>query len=120
MSECFCRDYDVPAFYVVALRKARKQHKCYECRNVIDVGETYELASGSWDGYPPQSYKTCARCLDLRHQSCGADTPSFRWGRKRRPFFGFQHIAERWSAVRCRTKRQNTMLTTTRPYDSGL
>jgi hypothetical protein len=52
MSGCFCDDYDRPSFYVVALRKARKQHKRYECRNMIDVGETYELASGSWDGYP--------------------------------------------------------------------
>lgn len=66
MHGCYCGDYDLPSFYTTLMRKARKRHTCYECRNSIGVGEVYELASGSWDGYPPNSYKTCSRCLSLR------------------------------------------------------
>jgi len=47
------------------MRKARKQHKCYECGRLISKGEQYEYVSGKW-GESPESYKTCHRCLDVR------------------------------------------------------
>lgn len=51
--------------YAVEVRKAKKAHKCSECRGVIGAGETYEHARGVWDG-EPGTYKTCKDCADLR------------------------------------------------------
>lgn len=42
-------------------RTARKEHKCYECLRVIDVGERYRYTSGKYDGMV-QEYKVCAHC----------------------------------------------------------
>ena len=61
--DCFC-DYDAPAFYNRTMPKARKPHKCYECRGEILAGETYESVTGKWDYV--DTFKTCDRCLDLR------------------------------------------------------
>jgi hypothetical protein len=66
MSVCYCDDYDRPEFYIVEMRKARKPHKCLECRNIIAPGEVYENTRGKWSGYAPQSFKTCPRCCALR------------------------------------------------------
>jgi len=66
MSSCYC-DYDEPKFYFNKLVKARKQHKCDECRNIIQKGETYERVSAMWDDYAPDTYRTCSKCLDLRN-----------------------------------------------------
>lgn len=46
-------------------RKARKQHRCCECRKIIAIGEEYEYISGVWDG-TPDSFHTCEKCADLR------------------------------------------------------
>lgn len=65
-------------------RKARKEHKCCECRGVIQVGETYNYHHGIWsDG--PEQYKTCLECevlrddidMELNKNSCyrGESTP---------------------------------------------
>ena len=52
------------------LRKARKSHKCCECRGEIKPGEQYRYESGIWDG-EPASFKICLDCLDLRNEFCG-------------------------------------------------
>lgn len=54
-------DYDVPDVYCGSYRKANKEHKCEECRRVINKGEKYFYVSGIWDG-SPGSFKTCAHC----------------------------------------------------------
>ena len=64
MTDCYC-DYDAPEFYHRAERKARKSHRCAECGKAIQPGETYEKASGKWDGSFCQ-FKTCCRCTALR------------------------------------------------------
>lgn len=61
MCEC---DIGPKAFYEVT-RKARVEHRCCECRNVIAPGQTYEYASGIWDE-GPMSFKTCLPCVDER------------------------------------------------------
>lgn len=44
--------------------KARKAHKCFECRRAIAIGEMYEREKGVWpDG--PAEYKTCSACAAL-------------------------------------------------------
>lgn len=55
---------DMPKCSTVVIRKARKEHKCCECRKVISKGDKYEYLSGVWD--EPQSYKTCISCADMR------------------------------------------------------
>ena len=46
------------------IRKARKAHKCCECRGEIKPGELYEYFSGIWDY--PETFKTCLECAELR------------------------------------------------------
>lgn len=44
-------------------RKARKTHRCGECRRNINPGETYEYFTGiNSDGYGWETYRTCAHC----------------------------------------------------------
>lgn len=69
-----CIDSDVdgdemPSFQSDEWVKARKDHKCCECRKVIAVGERYERSTGKWDGRV-KTYKTCAACQDIRQSLC--------------------------------------------------
>ena len=57
--------FDMPEAYSMTLRKARKNHKCCECRGVIEAGEKYHYHSGIWEGIP-QSFKVCIDCEALR------------------------------------------------------
>ena len=41
--------------------KARKRHKCSECSRVIEVGETYRVTEGLYDGVWSMN-KVCAHC----------------------------------------------------------
>ena len=61
---CYC-DYERPSFCHVEMRKARKEHKCFECDHVIAVGEIYEHVRGKWEG-DIYTFDTCERCVDLR------------------------------------------------------
>jgi hypothetical protein len=69
--ECSCDvgvDFDEgPEFYTEKIIKARKQHKCNECRGMINKGEKYERVTGKWDGNV-STYKTCLDCLSIRKQ----------------------------------------------------
>jgi hypothetical protein len=56
---------DGPSAFIAFDRKARKEHKCYECGRVIQRGEKYRNESGIWDG-DPRRYKTCSECLSIR------------------------------------------------------
>ena len=63
-------DADAPACSMSATRKARKAHRCIECRDAIAIGQRYEHASGVWDGRP-SSFKTCGLCVEIRmHFQC--------------------------------------------------
>lgn len=42
--------------------KARKPHKCCECRRIIVRGETYRDEIGVGDGRRFEVYKTCRQC----------------------------------------------------------
>jgi hypothetical protein len=55
---------DAPKVYSTSTPKARKEHKCCECRGTISVGETYHIFSGIWDS--AATFKTCAECEQLR------------------------------------------------------
>jgi hypothetical protein len=56
--------------YSETIRKARKDHRCYECRGLISKGENYIYASGiGIDG--PEDFKTCLECKLLFKQVDG-------------------------------------------------
>lgn len=46
-------------------RTAKKQHKCCECKRIIEIGEQYENYSGKWNGNFDY-FKTCSDCLSVR------------------------------------------------------
>jgi hypothetical protein len=41
---------DLPEFSREAVRKARKHHRCTECRGSIPAGHRYQLYTGKWGG----------------------------------------------------------------------
>lgn len=57
---CFINDGQCE-FYDTINHKARKQHRCDECRKTIEVGDVYVYASGKFDGQF-FSVKTCRLC----------------------------------------------------------
>ena len=63
-------DGDGPECGNTVVRKARKDHRCYECGETIAKGTRYEYVSGIWDG-EPGAYKTCLSCVEIRnHFAC--------------------------------------------------
>jgi uncharacterized Fe-S center protein len=76
MITCSC-DYDPPEFHSARRVKARKNHKCYECAGIIEVGEVYEYSFGKWEGDTIQN-KTCIRCLNIRDWM-KINVPCFCW-----------------------------------------
>lgn len=47
-------------------RKARKEHKCGECKGKILKGEEYEYVAGMWERCF-STHKTCSACLEIRN-----------------------------------------------------
>lgn len=45
--------------------KARKDHKCGECRDVIKIGELYETSAQLYDG-SFSTFRTCLLCVEIR------------------------------------------------------
>lgn len=63
-------DGDTMACSRSVTRTARKEHRCYECRETIVPGQKYEYCSGIWDG-SPSAFKTCLSCVEIRnHFAC--------------------------------------------------
>ena len=56
---------ELPSVYECDERKARKDHKCCECRGIISKGEIYNYHHGIWDGQA-ESFKVCSDCESLR------------------------------------------------------
>ena len=57
-------DGDEATFYNERIAKARKAHRCYECRDEIAIGTEYELVSGKWEGLV-ESYHFCLQCSEI-------------------------------------------------------
>lgn len=62
MCDCDC---ERPEVYREETPRARKPHRCCECRRVINPGEQYHVAFGVWNG-DPRRFKWCAQCHALR------------------------------------------------------
>lgn len=54
-----------PSCHTQVIRRARKEHKCCECKRVIGPRESYTPESGIWDG-EPMRFKTCMDCMSVR------------------------------------------------------
>jgi len=50
-----------------SLPKARKPHKCHECKDWIQAGERYERVSTLYDG-DFDEHKTCLGCVSIRNE----------------------------------------------------
>lgn len=59
-----CDCGDGPTTYRETKPVARREHKCCECRGVINPGEPYHSLWGVWDG-DAKTFKTCADCSDF-------------------------------------------------------
>jgi hypothetical protein len=74
VSECGCvysgDSGETSDFDTRSTVRARKPHRCGECRETIPVGAAYERTSGKWDGRM-LSLVTCATCAEIRgHLFC--------------------------------------------------
>jgi len=49
--------------------KARKEHICCECREVIKKGQKYQLFTGKWEG-EFGIFKTCMAYAEIRKHYC--------------------------------------------------
>lgn len=62
--ECVCETFEPDeawSWTTVTTVKARKEHRCSECNEVIKVGETHEKLVGGFEG-EFHSFRTCAFC----------------------------------------------------------
>ena len=72
MSGCCAIDFDggdIAVRYQVAMRRARKEYSCAECKGTINPGEKYEYVRGLWSG-KYDTYRTCTGCLEIRDHFC--------------------------------------------------
>jgi hypothetical protein len=58
-------DWEPSEVYVAKRRKAAKDHRCDECHGTICKGESYEYATGLWEGQW-SSFRTCPDCIPIR------------------------------------------------------
>lgn len=62
---CDC-DLDAPTFYSSEhVKRARRIHRCSECRRDIQIGESYEKIAGVWDSRF-EEFKVCTWCQAVR------------------------------------------------------
>ena len=73
---CSC-DGNGPSASWESRPKAKKRHKCSECRGWIEPGEVYWNVRGIWDG-GPSTYKVCADC-DALLSWCSEGADCFCW-----------------------------------------
>lgn len=73
MSEGFCDvslgDYDGDAASVFRshMVRARKPHRCYECRDQISIGQQYERVNGLWE-HTWSTYRFCLPCSEIQRE----------------------------------------------------
>lgn len=76
---CDCEWSEQPKCMTESRPRARKRHRCCECRGWIEVGEVYDKVTGIWDC--PETYRTCPDCEQLRKDVMRAEKcPCFTFG----------------------------------------
>jgi hypothetical protein len=56
---------EMPSAIIQTTPRARKEHKCCECRGIIHPGEKYHRTWGVWNA-EVSTFKTCNECEALR------------------------------------------------------
>ena len=70
--QTYSDDYGICSFFESKIRKARKQYKCCECGESINIGDDYEYFRGCWNG-DFETYRICKVCNNIRKDLfCGA------------------------------------------------
>lgn len=59
---CYCESDPADVFEVRLISKARKRHKCIECKEEIEVGEAYTYVSALYSGMGWSNAKVCEYC----------------------------------------------------------
>jgi hypothetical protein len=67
---CFCPD-ESPEFAAQTRPRARKAHRCVECRRTIAVGEVYVREASKWEGEVSASV-FCIDCHEWATALCAA------------------------------------------------
>jgi hypothetical protein len=67
---CECDYGDGPSVQTTKVRKAAKEHRCYECAKPIAKGDLYQVTSGVWDGRG-DSFKWCDTCATIANLAEG-------------------------------------------------
>ena len=71
---------DLPDVCTISTPKARKPHKCCECKKEINIVDFYENVKGKWNGSFDE-FKTCMRCVAIRSDyissECGYDVDEY-------------------------------------------
>jgi hypothetical protein len=73
---CSC-DGDGPSVMWDSRPKAKKRHRCSECRGWIEPGEVYWRVRGVWDG-EPSTFAMCSDC-DALLSWAGDGADCFCW-----------------------------------------
>jgi hypothetical protein len=82
-----CDHGDGPTIYTTATPVARKEHRCTECREAIQIGTKYERTEGLWSG-AWSTFKTCLSCVEIRdHFSCDGWVYGSLWEDLEQNFF---------------------------------
>jgi hypothetical protein len=61
-------DEGMPAVYNTQIRRARRQHECRDSGDRIEIGQSYEVATGLYEWGWGQ-YKTCLLCVAVREEA---------------------------------------------------
>jgi hypothetical protein len=63
---CIISDCDEMASVITEeIRRARKPHRCYECKSTIEKGDTYEYTAALWE-YEWHHMHVCLDCVSVR------------------------------------------------------
>ena len=69
--DCSCDIDGGPNFSKETFPKARKNHKCCECKDSILPGSKYNRIKGMWDG-KFLTFCTCMACHRIREHYCSS------------------------------------------------
>ena len=63
--DIYSGDLESAQVYHSKMVTARKEHSCYECENIIKVGQKYEQVDAVYEG-EWEHFKTCTTCVNIR------------------------------------------------------
>lgn len=68
--DCSTDDFEPCRVYVERVRKAKKEHKCYECGEAIKIGTKYTEGSGIDGNGSAFRHRVCTPCMRIIEHYC--------------------------------------------------